>query len=45
MISIYAPSIDTTIASIAVLNRIPLFTKDEHFKVIARHSELKLFLR
>lgn len=37
------PSIDTTIASIAILNRIPLFTKDEHFKTIARHSELKLF--
>lgn len=40
---ITVPSIDTTIASIAILNRIPLFTKDEHFKTIARHSELKLF--
>ena len=38
------PSIDTTIAATTILNRIPLFTKDEHFKVIARHSELKLFL-
>lgn len=37
------PSIDITIASIAILNRIPLFTKDEHFKTIARYSELKLF--
>lgn len=37
------PSIDTTIAAIAVLNNIPLFTKDEHFKTIARYSELKLF--
>ncbi len=37
------PSIDTTIAAIAVLNRIPLFTKDEHFKTITRYSELKLF--
>ena len=36
------PSIDTTIAAIAVLNNIPLFTKDEHFKTIARYSELKL---
>lgn len=37
------PSIDTTIAAIAVLNRIPLFTNDEHFKAIERYSELKLF--
>ncbi len=37
------PSIDTTIAAIAVLNRIPLFTKDEHFKTIAKYSELRLF--
>ncbi len=37
------PSIDTTIAAIAVLNRIPLFTKDAHFKAIERYSELKLF--
>lgn len=36
------PSVDTTIAAIAALNRIPLFTKDEHFKTIARYSELKL---
>jgi len=40
---ITVPSVDTTIAAIAVLNRIPLFTKDEHFKTIARYSELKLF--
>lgn len=37
------PSIDTTIAAIAVLSNIPFFTKDEHFKTIARYSELKLF--
>lgn len=37
------PSVDATIASVAVLNRIPIFTKDEHFKTIARYSELKLF--
>lgn len=37
------PSIDITIAAIAALNNIPLFTKDEHFKTIARYSELKLF--
>lgn len=37
------PSIDSTIGALAVLNRIPLFTKDEHFKTIARYYELKLF--
>jgi predicted nucleic acid-binding protein len=37
------PSIDSTLGSLAVLHRIPLFTKDEHFKTIARYSELKLF--
>lgn len=39
------PLVRITIAAIAVLNSIPLFAKDDHFKVIARHSELKLFSR
>ncbi len=37
------PSGDVTIAAIAILKRIPLFTKDEHFKDIARYSSLNLF--
>lgn len=40
---ITVPSVDTTIAAIAVLTRIPLFTKDEYFKIITRYSEMKLF--
>ena len=38
---ISVPPVDVTIAAIAILNQIPLFTKDRHFKIIARHSELK----
>ena len=37
------PPADATIAAIAILNGISLFTNDEHFKVIAGHSELKLY--
>lgn len=40
---ISVPPVDVTIAAIAILNQIPLFTKDQHFKIIARHSELKLY--
>jgi len=31
---ITVPSVDVTIASLAVLHKIPLFTKDSHFKII-----------
>jgi predicted nucleic acid-binding protein len=37
------PPADATIAAIAVLNGISLFTNDEHFKVIAGHAGLKLY--
>jgi predicted nucleic acid-binding protein len=37
------PSVDVTIASISILNKVPLFTKDRHFRTIARHSDLKLY--
>ena len=37
------PSIDVTIASIAALKKIPLFTKDKHFKIITRYSDLKIY--
>jgi predicted nucleic acid-binding protein len=38
------PSTDTAIAALAILNRIPLFTSDEHFSIIAEHSRLKLYM-
>jgi len=37
------PPADATIAAIAVSNGISLFTNDEHFKIIAGHSILKLY--
>lgn len=37
------PPVDITISAAAVLNNIPLFTRDKHFKVISKHSELRLF--
>jgi hypothetical protein len=38
------PSTDTAIAAVAFLYRIPLFTRDEHFSIIAEHSRLKLYM-
>jgi len=38
------PSTDTSIAALAILNRIPLFTGDEHFSIIAEHSRLELYM-
>lgn len=40
---ITVPPVDATIAAIAIQNRMPLFTKDEHFKTVAKHSELRLY--
>lgn len=37
------PPLDVTIAAIAKLNKVPLFTKDDHFGVIANHLKLKLY--
>lgn len=37
------PSGDVTIAAIAILKKIPLFTKDDHFKDIAHYSSLSLY--
>ena len=37
------PSTDAAIAAIAIANRMELLTKDQHFTVIASHSELKLY--
>lgn len=37
------PSMDVTIATISIENKIPLFTKDTHFGIIARYSDLKLY--
>jgi len=40
---ITVPSVDTTIAALAIQNKIPLFTKDEHFKIVAKHFGLRLY--
>jgi hypothetical protein len=40
---ITVPPIDVTLAGLAVQRVVPLYTRDEHFKVIAKHSDLKLF--
>ncbi|MEW5817813.1 MAG: PIN domain-containing protein, partial [Spirochaetota bacterium] len=37
------PSVDATIAAISILNKIPLFTKDKHFKTIAKQLKLMLY--
>lgn len=37
------PSVDVTIAAIAIKNKIPIFTDDKHFKIIQKYSELKLY--
>jgi hypothetical protein len=37
------PSADASIASLAIFNHIPLYTKDDHFKIIAKHSRLALY--
>ena len=41
---ITAPPVDVTIAAIAIKNGIPVFSSDEHFKAIERHSEVELYL-
>ena len=40
---ITVPPVDVTLAGLAVQRDIPLYTRDEHFKVVAKYSELKLF--
>ena len=37
------PSTDAAIAALALYHRIPLFTRDEHFSVVASHSKLELY--
>jgi predicted nucleic acid-binding protein len=39
---ITVPSTDAAVAAIAIANRMEMLTKDQHFAVIASHSELKL---
>ena len=34
---------DTAIAALAILNHIPLYTKDDHFSVISKHTSLELY--
>ena len=40
---ITVPSADTSIAALAILNRIPLYTKDDHFNIIAKYTKLELY--
>lgn len=40
---ITVPSADTSIAALAIFNRIPLYTKDDHFSIIAKHTRLGLY--
>jgi predicted nucleic acid-binding protein len=40
---ITVPSADTSIAALAIFNRIPLYTKDDHFSIIAKFSGLELY--
>ena len=40
---ITVPPVDVTLAGLAVQKNIPLYTRDDHFKAIAKHSGLKLF--
>lgn len=37
------PSVDAAIAAIAIHHGFPLFTRDDHFKEIARQSKLEIF--
>lgn len=39
---ITVPSTDAAIAAVAIHHGFPLFTRDEHFSEIARHSRLEL---
>jgi len=40
---ITVPSADASIAALAIFNHIPLFTKDDHFNIIAKHTKLELY--
>ncbi|MCM2356583.1 MAG: PIN domain-containing protein [Geobacteraceae bacterium] len=40
--AVTVPSTDAAIAAVAIHHGIPLFTRDEHFSAIARHSKLQL---
>ncbi len=40
---ITVPSADTSIAALAILNHLPLYTKDDHFNVIAKYARLELY--
>ena len=40
---ITVPSADTAIAALAILNHIPLYTKDDHFNIIAKYTKFELY--
>jgi predicted nucleic acid-binding protein len=40
---ITVPSADTSIAALAITNHIPIYTKDDHFSIIAKHTRLRLY--
>ncbi|HUL00330.1 MAG TPA: PIN domain nuclease [Nitrospirota bacterium] len=37
------PSADTSIAALAILNNVPLYSKDDHFNTIAKYTRLELY--
>jgi predicted nucleic acid-binding protein len=41
---ITVPSADISIAALAIMNHIPLYSKDGHFSIIAEHSRLSLYV-
>jgi predicted nucleic acid-binding protein len=40
---ITVPSADTSIAALAIINHIPLYSKDSHFNIIAKYTRLELY--
>lgn len=42
---ITVPTVDATLAAVAIQNGLDLYTFDEHFEEIARHTRLSLFGR
>jgi hypothetical protein len=40
---ITVPSADTSIAALAIYNHIPLYTRDDHFNIVAKFTKLKLY--
>jgi len=42
-LGVILPSVDVTIAAIAILNNFQLFSRDAHFETVVIHSTLRLY--